>query len=318
MSKMYEDLRLMLKCCTLYYEKEYSQAEIAKRLNISRPTVSRLLKQAKLEGIIKIQINSPLETECYLLEKQLEEKFNLKEAIIVEDRYNSQNEIEELGHEVCKHLYRVLKEGDKIGVSMGGTLTKISKFANNPTFKNIEFISLVGGVDQSDIQKHSNELVIEFAKSYGGKYKFLHGPAMISDIKIKEALMKDCNIRDTFYSMDSMNVAIVGIGNPMQKNSTILESVHMSDEIKNSFQEKHAVGDICLQVYDIEGNTSIYDFNELVFGFDINKLREVNTVIGIAYGVEKVRSIQGALNGNFINVLATNYEVAKKLLDLSN
>ena len=60
MGKMSEDLRLMLKCCTLYYEKEMGQGEIAKKINISRPTVSRLLKQAKWDGIIKLQINNPL------------------------------------------------------------------------------------------------------------------------------------------------------------------------------------------------------------------------------------------------------------------
>ncbi|MBQ8987334.1 MAG: helix-turn-helix domain-containing protein, partial [Lachnospiraceae bacterium] len=44
----------------MYYLYDMSQKEIADRLNVSRPWVSKLLKRAKEMGIVRIEINSPL------------------------------------------------------------------------------------------------------------------------------------------------------------------------------------------------------------------------------------------------------------------
>lgn len=47
----------------LYYEKDRTQNEIAEIYGISRPMVSKLLKEAKEEGIVKITIAAPGEAE---------------------------------------------------------------------------------------------------------------------------------------------------------------------------------------------------------------------------------------------------------------
>ena len=116
MKKILGDTRLMLKCCVMYYENQMGQHEIAKKLGISRPTVSKLLKEAKERGYVRIEIVGPEEKNCYRLEKKLEEKFGLKEVIVVEDRHDAIFQKEELGSEVAKYLYRMIQEGDIIGV----------------------------------------------------------------------------------------------------------------------------------------------------------------------------------------------------------
>ena len=69
MKKILGDTRLMLKCCVMYYENEMGQSEIAKKLGISRPTVSKLLKEAKERGYLRIEIVGPEEQNCYKLKK---------------------------------------------------------------------------------------------------------------------------------------------------------------------------------------------------------------------------------------------------------
>ena len=48
---------------------------------------------------------------------------------------------------------------------------------------------------------------------------------------------------------------------------------------------------------------------------NIEKLRDVDKVVGIACGIEKLNAVMGAINGNYVNVLAVNYSLAKALLD---
>ncbi len=64
---------------TLYYKNKLSQQEIAKKLSISRPWVSKLLSRAEDLGIVKIEINSPV-TGNSQLEEALKEKYGLSYA----------------------------------------------------------------------------------------------------------------------------------------------------------------------------------------------------------------------------------------------
>jgi len=59
-----------------------NQAQIATRLDVSRPGVSRLLQEARDAGIVKIQIVDP-NANGTRLEAALREKFGLKHAVVV-------------------------------------------------------------------------------------------------------------------------------------------------------------------------------------------------------------------------------------------
>lgn len=315
MKKILGDTRLMLKCCVMYYENEMGQNEIAKKLGISRPTVSKLLKEAKERGYLRIEIVGPEEQNCYKLEKKLEEKFGLKEAIVVEDKHDTNFQKEELGFEVAKYLYRMIQEGDIVGVSMGTTLKMIPQYAKVKKFNKVEFIPLVGGIGEADMTTHSNQLVIELSKGMGGTFKLLHGPAIVSNENIINILRQDKNIKDVFKAMDNMNMAIVGIGSPIDENSNVIKNGYFNKNDVETFKETKAVGDICLNVYDINGNTADYEYNKCVFGMNIEKLKNVDKVVGVACGIEKLNAVMGALNGHYVNILAVNYSLAEALLN---
>ena len=77
-----QEHRYYLKLKALYYlyEEGYTQTEIAKRLNISRVTLSRLLEEAKAEGMIKFEIVDVRGAMKTLqLEEKLRQRFGLQD-----------------------------------------------------------------------------------------------------------------------------------------------------------------------------------------------------------------------------------------------
>ena len=58
-----EDLRLALRAATLYYLDGLTQAEIAGRLGVSRPTAGRLVARAKAKGLVRIEVVVPPDHE---------------------------------------------------------------------------------------------------------------------------------------------------------------------------------------------------------------------------------------------------------------
>ena len=97
MRKVIDDPRLMVRVCDLYYNQGISQQQIAKDLNLSRPTVSRVLALAKEQGIVKISISNVNAVEHWELERRLEKEFGLREVIIVGENSSEDGMKESLG-----------------------------------------------------------------------------------------------------------------------------------------------------------------------------------------------------------------------------
>ena len=77
------ETRLITKVAALYHEQKLTQTDIAKRLGISQVTVSRLLKRAEENQIVRTTVISP-PGAFVELEDILEKKFGLTQAIVGE------------------------------------------------------------------------------------------------------------------------------------------------------------------------------------------------------------------------------------------
>ena len=99
-----DELRLIARVARMYYEWDMRQSEIAKQLDLSQTTVSRLLNRSKEEGIIRISVNLPngVYTE---LEETLVKKFGLRDVIVVDSLDDNENMIQrDLGAAAAYYL----------------------------------------------------------------------------------------------------------------------------------------------------------------------------------------------------------------------
>lgn len=313
MKKIIDDKRLIFKCCTLYYKYGINQEYIAEFLKISRPSVARMIKTGHELGIVKIEIINPFDNDFYKMEVELERKFNLKEAIIV----NSEN-INEIAFETFKFLSRTLEDEEYVGVSMGMTLRNI---ANNIHINDIEqkkctFIPIVGGIGESRYDIHSNYIAMEFARIFKSKCLQFFAPLLFSDMNIKNKFLQEDSIKNILETFNKISTIIVGIGMPIKKTSTLLNSGYINEKLFDDFVKNGMVGDVAVQFFNKNGDTKPFEaFNKLVAGMNIEQLKNVPRRICIANGIDKAESIIGAIKGNFINILITDFDCANKLLN---
>ena len=54
-----DEVRQMVRCVQLYYRAQRHQNEIARELGLSSSKVSRLLKRAFAEGLVRVEIELP-------------------------------------------------------------------------------------------------------------------------------------------------------------------------------------------------------------------------------------------------------------------
>ena len=98
-----DELRLMTKVARLYHVDNLRQTEIADQLDISQATVSRLLKRALDEGVVRINLSAPGGIHADL-ESQLETIYGLKEAMVVESLPNDKQIMRDLGSAAAYYL----------------------------------------------------------------------------------------------------------------------------------------------------------------------------------------------------------------------
>ena len=121
MKKVVDDVRLMTKICDLYYNQNVSQQRIAGMMDLSRPTVCRLLSAAREQGVVRISISGLEEMQNWELEWKLEKKYHLHRVVIVNAAPTEEELKDALGKAASRYLESIIKDGNVVGVSMGST-----------------------------------------------------------------------------------------------------------------------------------------------------------------------------------------------------
>ena len=197
---------------------------------------------------------------------------------------------------------------------MGTTLRYIAPYATKQ-FQNLSFVPMMGGSGDIDLDLHANHVVELMAKAYGGESIHLYAPAMVSRAQTKRELLKEESVRRVTDQYNHLDVALMGIGTG-RESSTVLSSGYYTQEMRDLVQFSDACGDICMQLYDRNGNLEVVEYNKHVIGINPARLKQVPYAIGIAGGIHKAEAICGAIRGRFINVLVTDQKCAEELCRL--
>ncbi|MDQ0229633.1 sugar-binding transcriptional regulator [Metabacillus malikii] len=309
-----EKLTKIIEVARLYYQLDYSQQEIAKKLNVSRPTVSRLLKQAKDTGIVEIKIHNPVEagevlTEC------LKEKYGLKEVIIAPTaEYDSTLVKRHLGEVAANYLNQIVKDDDLIATSWGTTVYELATKLKPKPVKNTTVVQLNGGVSHSETKTYASEIIHLFGEAFNTQTFLLPLPAIVDHIVVKQAIEADRHINHILDLGKKANIAIFSVGTPVV-DSVLLKAEYFSKEDQHLIQSK-AVGEICSRFFDKNGEICVENLNNRTIGIELDDLAKKDKSILVAGGSKKLKAIYGALKGNYANVLITDEQTANLLIEM--
>ena len=314
------DERFLMRVVDMYYQQEMLQDEIAKKLNVSRTTVSRALSKAKKEGYIKIIIDFPAENMIEL-EKEMEKKFHLKEVIAVKvDDINNRDIL--VAREAAYYIARMIKNDMTIGIAWGYTMKKIIdafdmyKVGSQIKVKNIEVVPLLGTMtpeiaDNSDLRlSYASLLSSKLAEMVNGISYHFAAPMYVKDIDTKKMLLEEPQIKNVMQKAKNCHAGIFGIGALVQNSSIAI----LEKDMILKLSERNGVGEILGRVFDEYGNTVESEWNDRMIGLTLEQAKNIPIRVGVAFGEEKVKAIKTAISTNIINVLITDSVTAESIL----
>ncbi|MHA7191908.1 sugar-binding transcriptional regulator [Arthrobacter sp. MDT2-16] len=310
-----DQLRLLTKIAVLYHEEGLAQSDISGRLNLSQARVSRCLKLAADLGIVRTSVVQP--PGIYVgLEKALEEKYGLQE-VVVADMVDDASLGMRLGSCAATYLETTIEVDDVVGISNWSTtlLQTVEAMRSRPRKVLSEVIQMIGGVGSPQAQIQATRLVSHLAELTSAKPFYMAAPGLVANHEIRQAFLADPAVASTAEAWDRVNTSLVGIGTFPASPLWQASGNALTTTEEKALLDSGAVGEICLRYFDIDGAPMNSAIEERMVSISSEAMLRIPRRIGVAGGMRKLDAIRGAINGGWVNVLITDSEVARQLLE---
>ena len=306
---------LLYSAARLYYEEEATQADVAQQLGTSRATVSRLLAEAKRQGIVRIEVVPPTEARPGDLADRLARALNLTSVYLsphLPPLNAGRTLVDVMGRALAPAVGRALAEagllpGDVLLVSSGRTVYEVAQF-DLALLPGVVVAPTVGGNDQPEEWYQTNEITRLVANRIGGRANYLFAPAL-PGVELYQSLVKDPSIQRVLHLWPRARCALMGVGAPPLSRSDIPRFVPTGSDSLRS-----AVGDVCSRFYDRAGAPVDFEDGERLIAVELEALRHIPVTIAVAVGRDKVESIVGGALGGYFNRLVTDPATATAIL----
>lgn len=308
------DRNFLIDLARKYYIDGLSQQEIASRFNISRPTVSTLLKRCREEKIVEIRIQESDDSLVTALAERLKSNFGIDSAIVVPSGDDSNATLAAAGAAAAELLVNILTDRIRIGLSWGSSLYHVVQALPTQSVVDTEVIQLAGSLGMANPAFDGFELARSLALKLNGSCKLIQAPVVVKNPELKSLLLQERPIAETMSRMSELDLALVGLSSDIPEYSSMVREGFQDIAEAQLVQSAGGVGHICGLHYDRDGRFLKIAENEKIVGIDSGTLRRIPKIIGIACGSEKADAILGALRGGLVSSIVTDEHAALRML----
>ncbi|WP_311408845.1 sugar-binding transcriptional regulator [Lancefieldella parvula] len=295
---------LATKAAWYYYMEDNTQAQIAEVMGISRAKVIRLLEEARAQGIVQFSFRKN-DSQRVSAEQLLIDRFGLKDAFVVPTPLDSSAINQSIAQSAAHYVSDHLREDGYLNIGYGDTVSRMLGFLAKNREESLNVVSLTGGV--------SYYLPTVGTTAYSMRLFLTPSPLVVSSRQVRDALLDEKSLQDVSTMTEYADMSVVGIGAAVE-GATVLRNGILNEGELAVLKMQGAVGDILNHFVDKDGNLIQTEIEDRVISTDLDKLRQLKNVVGVAGGKDKVTAIKAVLNGGYLNVLITDSDTAAELL----
>jgi DNA-binding transcriptional regulator LsrR (DeoR family) len=299
----------IIEVATWFYLHGWSQVEIARSLDLDPSTVSRYLKRARDESIVRIEIQRP-PRPTEQLEREVADRLGLARVVVVPP---GEDAVTSVAVAAAEHLSGLLRSRARLGVSWGNTLGAVVRHLRAGSVTRLTIAQLAGGLDDSSPGIQGHDLVRSLGSTYpGSRLSYLHAPAIVDTPVIRDAILSDRSVRDALRVAAASEVALVGIGT-VDGDATLVRGGHVSASDLRHLVQGGAVGNLNTRFFDTAGQP-VGDLDGRTIAVEWEALRAIPTVVAVAAGAAKTAAVAGAARTRAVDVLVIDEGIARTLV----
>lgn len=292
----------------LYYIEDWKQSDIATHLGVSRPFVSRMLKEARDLKVVEITIHQPELTQGQLF-AQLKERFGIKGGALVTDEEDS-NHINANLSASALSLLDTLKT-KRLGVGWGHLMGEmVQHLETNPERDSrvLSICPLLGNAGIPVRQYQSSETVRVFALKLGATPHFLNLPALPGDMVEHDLLCSTESYAQIVKQWERMDTVFVNIGNYPSTPDFASGARYGA-----LLQKKKACGRLLAYYFNSQGEI-LQSEQDFAMQIPVSLLSQCKHVVGLVSANTSAKALMGALETKLFTHIVAKESVVKELL----
>ena len=291
----------LIKVAKLHHLAGLSQEEVASFIGLSRSSVSRMLTQAKKQGIIKISIVEQGDFHEDL-QRQIIERFGISTAIVIPSA-DQEFMKARIGQAAAEYLRDSLSDNMLVGIQWGTTANyMIEAYEGRSAAKNVEIMQISGGMHISNTIVGGIETIKKLATKMEVDYHILHYPLIVNSETLAKMVVEDEN-REYFERMNDIDMVFLGLGSNNPEEISAYLGGYISLNEAAEFMEQGLTAEVCGHRLNPDGTLAGTVFDGRMITIPLETIRKIPLRVGVAVGTRKKESILAAIRGGYLNVL---------------
>lgn len=314
MSERYEE---MYQAASRYYVHAETMETIAHHLKISRSTVSRLLKEARDTGLVRISLAdhqgsaSPLSTS-------LSQRFGVRVHMVsVRENANEKVRMERVARMAGQLLTEVVEDHDVIGVAWGVTLSNVVRYLGRRPLVEATVVQVNGSANQHDSGlPYIGEIMQSFGDAFDARAVLFPVPAFFDQTEAKSVLWRERSIQQVLRLRDQVDIAVFGVGALKARvPSHVYSAGYMDPAEMEQLLSEGVVGDVCTVLLREDGSYADIAYNERATGPTPAELARVPRRICVVADPSRAPALIGALRAGTATDLVLDDGTARAVLN---
>ncbi|PRZ17848.1 sugar-binding domain-containing protein [Nesterenkonia sandarakina] len=303
-----DHLVLLATIATEHFREGLSKVEIARRHDVSRFQVARLLDEALAKGIVRITIEDPTDPNPQFA--GLRESLGINSVTVAPPRPDELMR-PALARHAAALLPQRLHEGGRLGVAWSRTLMHLPEFLSG--LPRVDVVQLVGALSAPGTSTAaSSALIHSVGASAGGEGWPLPTPLIMDTAESAAALRGVAEVSAALKAADELDVAVVAIGAWGPGTSTFWDRLNADEQVQA--QKGGVVSECSGILMDVNGEIALSGMEDRVIGVRPEQLRRAH-VVAVAAAVDHPEAVIAAVRAGFVDDLVVPAELAARLVD---
>lgn len=308
------DVFLTASIARRFYLENRSKSEIADEFMISRFKVARILAEAVAQGIVQIDVTVPVRIDVDL-SLALQQRFGLSRVIVIEacedvHEMHPDEVVQWLGAAAARLISDIVDDDDVLGLAWGRSVEALGRAITK--LARCQVVQLTGSHPDEWDSYAAVSAVLRAAAIGGGTAFPLHVPLIVPNAFTATILGKQPGIVATLAQFEQVSTAVVEIGAWAPTLSTIYDA--LTERERETYRDLGVCAETCGHLFDVNGIVVPTEFSDRVISIEVEKLRKIPEVIGIAGDAQKADAICAVLKSGLLTGIITDGSVARRIL----
>ncbi len=307
--------RQMLEAARQYYLHDRTMTRIAKDLNVSRPTVSRLLREARETGLVQIDV-SPAGVSDSTIAREVSEKFGITAHVVSAEGEVGTHMSKAVSQTAAQVMASLVTPNSVVGLAWGTTMMGVIKFLPSIDALGTEVVLLNGGADPATPGiPDPGVLASAAASALGARAHYFPVPAFFDSAETREAMWRERSLRKLLELRSNASLAVFGIG---AFGHTLVSRAY-SDEFFSPTEARDlaragVVGDVCTIMMRRDGTWEDIAINRRATGPTPSELKRIPSRLCVSFGRQKVAALLGCLAQGLATDLVIDEATARSIM----